>query len=262
MINSIRVILEILQCALILLTLLGSVANAENSDKPETDEDVSQDYATTQLEAVEVIDSAMVAEIPISSTVLRGDALKLQQADTLGKTLENQMGVANASFGPGVGVPVIRGLTGSRVRIMQDGIGSHDASFLSPDHAVAIEPSFAEEIKVVRGPDTVRYGGNAIGGMVDVKDNRIPERVPENLVGGAAESRFDTNGDGTNSAFKLDLGKDAIAFRVGGFYRSRNDTEIPGVAIDSDAVEQQFGLANIINANGSIPNTDSESMGG
>jgi iron complex outermembrane receptor protein len=262
MILFIRVILKALNNEFILLLLLSSVALAENTANPETDLGVSQDSATTQLEAIEVIDSAMVADLPISSTVLQGDALKLQQADTLGKTLENQMGVANASFGPGVGAPVIRGLTGSRVRIMQDGIGSHDASFLSPDHAVAIEPLFAEEIKVVRGPDTVRYGGNAIGGMVDVKDNRIPERVPENWVGGAAESRFDTNGDGTNSAFKLDLGKDAVAFRLGGFYRSRNDTEIPGEAIDSDAVEQQFGLSNIINAYGTIPNTDSESMGG
>lgn len=216
----------------------------------------------TALDAIEVVDTHISQDSSPQQSVLSGDALKLQQADTLGKTLENQMGVANASFGPGVGVPVIRGLSGSRVRIMQDGIGSHDASALSPDHAVAIEPLFAEEITVMRGPDTIRYGGNAIGGMVNVKDNRIPERVPEHGIGGAAESRFDTNADASNSAFKIDLGKDMFAMRVGGFYRNRNDTEIPGEAIDTNAIREQFGLDNIINAKGTIPNTDNESQGG
>lgn len=217
---------------------------------------------TAVLESVEVVDDKLQPQRQPAQSVLSGDALQLQQADTLGKTLENQMGVANASFGAGVGIPVIRGLSGSRVRIMQDGIGSHDASFLSPDHAVAIEPLFAEEIEVVRGPDTIRYGGNAIGGMVNVKDQRIPERTPENLIGGATETRFDTNGDGSNSAFKIDLGKDMLALRVGGFYRNRNDTEIAGEAIDADAVRRQFQLENVINASGSVPNTDSESQGG
>lgn len=216
----------------------------------------------TELPTVEVTANAPIQRITPSFDSITGDALKLQQADSLGQTLQNQMGVANASFGPGVGLPVIRGLTGSRVRIMQDGIGSHDASFLSPEHASAIEPLFAEQIEVARGPDTIRYGGNAIGGMVNVKDNRIPERVPERLLQGALEQRFDTNADGTNSGFKLDLGRDQVAFKVGGFHRNRNDTEIPGEAIAADAVREQFGLSNVLNAHGTIPNTDSESVGG
>ncbi|OHX34028.1 hypothetical protein BJL95_05910 [Methylomonas sp. LWB] len=222
----------------------------------------SAESEALEMEAVEVVEKKLRSDSAPQQSRISGDTLRLQQADTLGKTLENQMGLANASFGPGVGVPVIRGLTGSRVRIMQDGIGSHDASFLSPDHAVAIEPLFAEQIDVVRGPDTIRYGGNAIGGIVDVKDNRIPERVPDRLIEGAVETRFDTNADGTHSGFKLDLGKDALALRVAGFHRNRNDTEIPGEAIDTGAVREQFGLNNIVNARGTIPNTDSESAGG
>lgn len=214
------------------------------------------------LETIEVLGEAPRAKQSPQASTLKGDALHLQQADTLGKTLESQLGVANASFGPGVGVPVIRGLSGSRVRIMQDGIGSHDASTISPDHAVTIEPLFAEQIDIVRGPDTIRYGGSAIGGMVNVKDNRIPERVPTNPVEGAVESRFDTNADGNNSAFKLDLGEKMLALRLGGFYRHRNDTEIPGATIDADAIKQQFGLSNILNAEKTIPNSDSESSGG
>ncbi|MCW5601505.1 TonB-dependent receptor plug domain-containing protein [Nitrosomonas sp.] len=130
-----------------------------------------------------------------NTSILKGRLLHLQRSDTLGRTLEKELGVSNASFGPGVGIPVIRGLTGSRIRMLQSGIGSHDAASLSPDHAVAIDPLFAEEITIIRGPETVRYGGNAIGGVVDVKDHRIPERVPKNLVSGSVESRYDTNGN-------------------------------------------------------------------
>lgn len=216
----------------------------------------------TELETVEVTADAPAQRITPSFSAIKGDELKLQQADNLGQTLQNQMGVSNASFGPGVGLPVIRGLTGSRVRIMQDGIGSHDASFLSPDHASAIDPLFAEQIEIARGPDTIRYGGNAIGGMVNVKENRIPERVPDRLLQGALEQRFDTNADGTHAGFKLDMGRDRVAFKIGGFHRNRNDTEIPGEAIDSDAVREQYGLNDILNARGTIPNTDSESVGG
>lgn len=227
-----------------------------------TTQSEDSEQSIVELETIEVVGVDQRSELTPEQSSLKGKALRLQQSDTLGKTLETELGVSNASFGPGVGIPVVRGLTGSRVRIMQNGIGSHDASTMSPDHAVAIEPLFAEEINIVRGPETIRSGGGAIGGIVDVKDNRIPERVPENLVGGAVESRYDTNGDGTNSAFKLDLGKDWLAMRVGGFFRSRNDTQIPGTAIDAAAMQQQFGLTNIRNATGEIPNTDSESSGG
>lgn len=245
--------------AVVLVSALQTLQPA-SADQHDAIALVSND--SVELDEVEVIDERMKSTTAPQTSELAGDALHLQQADTLGGTLENQMGVANASFGPGVGVPVIRGLSGSRVRIMQDGIGSHDASFLSPDHAVAIEPLFAEAIEVVRGPDTIRYGGNAIGGFVDVNDKRIPEGIPSRLLEGAVENRFDTNADGTHAGFKFDLGKDQVAMRVSGFHRNRNDTEIAGETIDSNAVRQQFGLNSIINASGTIPNSDSESSGG
>ncbi|OQK16797.1 hypothetical protein AU255_02505 [Methyloprofundus sedimenti] len=195
-------------------------------------------------------------------SLLQGDALRLKQNDTLGKVLEGELGVSNASFGPGVGIPVIRGFSGSRVRMMQNGLGSHDASSLSPDHAVAIEPIFAESIRISRGSENIRYGGNAIGGIVEVEDYRIPERRQEQLLSGWLESRYDTNGNGTHSAFRMNLEKDWLGMTMGGFYRHRNDTQIPGSTIDENNIEQQFGLTDINNSKGTIPNTDSESYGG
>lgn len=197
-----------------------------------------------------------------NTSTLRGRSLRLKQGNTLGQTLNEELGVSNASFGPGVGIPVIRGLTGSRVRILQNGIGTHDATSLSPDHAVAIDPLFAEEIRIMRGPEIVRYGGNAIGGIVDVNDQRIPEKRAKKPISGSVESRYDTNGDGTSSAFKLNMGKDQLVFNLGGFFRKRSDTQIPGKAIDAAFVEQQFGLTEIQYVSGKIPNTDSKGIGG
>lgn len=235
--------------------------NAKASAVPKKNAPSQDHNEVIELEAIEVIGTRDAPLAPQQST-LKGKALQLQQGDTLGKTLEQELGVSNASFGPGVGLPVVRGLTGSRVRLLQSGIGSHDASSLSPDHAVAIEPLFAEEITVLRGPETIRYGGNAIGGIVDVKDNRIPERLPKKLIAGALETRYDTNGEGTNSAFKVDIGKEWLALNVAGFFRNRGDTQIPGQALDAAYIEQQFGLTGINNVSGTIPNTDNESLGG
>jgi iron complex outermembrane recepter protein len=224
--------------------------------------DSAENRSVIQLAPINII-GVMPDQVPKPNTsILKGRSLLLQQSDTLGQTLQEELGISNASFGPGVGVPAIRGLTGSRVRILQNGIGTHDATSLSPDHAVAIDPLFAEEIKILRGPEIIRFGGNAIGGIVDVNDHRIPEKRAKKPISGSVENRYDTNGDGINSAFKLMMGKDRLAFNLGGFFRKRGDTRIPGKAIDEAFVEQQFGLTGIENVTGKIPNTDSKSLGG
>lgn len=99
------------------------------------------------------------------ATVLTGEALRSQMGPTVGATLSQQPGINNQSFGPGVGQPVIRGLSGPRVRVMENGIGNNDLSNISPDHANSIEPSQAERIEVLRGPSTLLYGSGAIGGL-------------------------------------------------------------------------------------------------
>jgi iron complex outermembrane receptor protein len=242
-------------------TLAADDKSSDFIQKTELPDSVENETAI-HLKPITIIGVESNQPTQSNTSVLKGRLLHLQQSDTLGKTLDKELGVSNASFGPGVGIPVIRGLTGSRVRMLQSGIGSHDAASLSPDHAVAIDPLFAEEISILRGPETVRYGGNAIGGVVDVKDHRIPEYAPKNLISGSVESRYDTNGNGTNSAFKLNLGKDWLALNLGGFFRSRGDTRIPGKAIDEHFIAQQYGLTDIQNIAGKIPNTDSESIGG
>ncbi|HET6342314.1 MAG TPA: DUF2012 domain-containing protein [Gemmatimonadota bacterium] len=106
--------------------------------------------------------------------VLEGRDLAARREATLGETLSDEPGVSSTYFGPGASRPVIRGLGGDRIRILEGGVGTGDASTTSPDHAISHDPLSAERIEIVRGPATLLYGSSAIGGVVNVIDGRIP----------------------------------------------------------------------------------------
>jgi iron complex outermembrane receptor protein len=199
-------------------------------------------------------------------TVLSGEELQKKMGTTIGDTLKNELGITSQSFGPGVGTPVIRGQSGPRVRVLQNSVGNNDVSSLSPDHANGVNPISAERIEVLRGPSTLLYGNGAIGGIVNVIDNRIPEQVPDKLLGGAAAQRYDSASDLTSSALKLDGGKDKFAFHLDGFYNDQNNTHIGGQQIDESAARATDptleGTPVLNNPNGVIPNSNVRSRGG
>ena len=125
--------------------------------------------------------------VPVS--VIGGRELSLRRQSTLGETLNGIPGVTATQFGPNASRPIIRGLDGERVRIMQNGVGVLDASSLSFDHAVGIDPLIIEQIDVVRGPAALLYGGSAMGGVVNAIDHRIPKESLDGYTG-RAEARF------------------------------------------------------------------------
>jgi iron complex outermembrane receptor protein len=196
-------------------------------------------------------------------TVLTEDELRTKVGTTIGDTLKNEPGITSQSFGPGVGTPVIRGQSGPRVRVMQNSLGNNDVSSLSPDHANGVEPILVERVEVLRGPSTLLYGSGAIGGVVNVIDNRIPEQVPNKVIGGAGEQRYDSATNETSSALKLEGGKSGVAYHVDGFYRDQGNTHIGGSAIDENAARVADPSMNIINnPNGLIDNSKARSRGG
>ena len=115
-------------------------------------------------------------------TILQGSELTRQMRPTIGDTLSRQPGVSSTSFGPNASRPILRGFQGERVRILSDGIGSFDVSNTSVDHAVIINPQFADRIEILRGPASLMYGSSAIGGVVNVIDKRIPREIPQEAV--------------------------------------------------------------------------------
>lgn len=204
-----------------------------------------------------------LSETAVPVTVLKDDELRLKMGHSIGETLKQELGIANQSFGPGVGTPVIRGQAGPRVRVLSNGIGSNDASAISPDHAVSVEPLLADRIEVLRGPATLLYGSGAMGGVVNIIDGRIPGSMPDRLFGGAVEQRYDTVSDETSTAFKAEGGRSRFAYRFDGFYRERNNLDIGGRGIDEDAARVTDPSLDIAqNPKGYLPNTWGHAIGG
>jgi iron complex outermembrane receptor protein len=191
--------------------------------------------------AVEDIDLAPVAvtgnplgvgsdQLVVPVSVLNGRELTLRRESTLGETLNGIPGVTATQFGPNASRPVIRGLDAERVKIMQNGIGILDASSLSFDHAVGIDPLIIEQIDVVRGPAALLYGGSAMGGVVNAIDHRIPTEKLDGIIG-RAETRFGGADSTRNGAAVIDIGNGTFAIHGDIYNRKSSDLDIPGFAV-------------------------------
>ena len=176
-------------------------------------------------------------ELAQPTTVVAGEELRRRLEPSLGETLSKEAGVSSSYFGPGASRPVIRGLGGDRVRVLQDGLGAGDASSTSPDHAVSIDPLTAERIEVLRGPSTLLYGSSAVGGVVNVIDQRIPDRVPSAPVTGLVELRGGTVADERGGAAVLDGGGGEWAWHVDFLKRETDDYEVPDSAVSGGVLE-------------------------
>ena len=168
--------------------------------------------------------------VPVS--ILSGRELSLRRESTLGDTLNGIPGVAATHFGPNASRPVIRGLDAERVRIMQNGVGVLDASSLSFDHAVTIDPLVIEQIDVVRGPAALLYGGSAVGGVVNAIDHRIPTEPVTGIIG-RTEARVGGPDSQNNLAGVVDVGNGKIAIHADAYTRKTSDLNIPGFAVSS-----------------------------
>lgn len=171
-------------------------------------------------------------ELVVPVSVLSGRELSLRREGTLGETLNGIPGVTATQFGPNASRPVIRGLDGERVRIMQNGVGILDASSLSFDHAVGIDPLIIEQIDVVRGPAALLYGGSAMGGVVNAIDHRIPKEQLDGVTG-RAEARFGGPDSTRNGAAVIDAGNGQFAIHADAYTRKTSDLDIPGHAVSS-----------------------------
>ena len=183
--------------------------------------------AATTLEKVVVTGNPLGStEMAAPVSVLAGDALVLRRGSTLGDTLNGLPGVSTSSFGPNASRPVIRGLDGDRVRILSNAGASLDASSLSFDHAVPIDPLIVERLEVLRGPGALLYGGSAMGGVVNAIDNRIP-RDPLQGVSGAVELRLGGADGERGGAALVEGGNGSLVWHADVFGRQTSDLRVP-----------------------------------
>ncbi len=164
------------------------------------------------------------------TSVLAGDGLTLRRSGSLGETLDGLPGISSTGFGPNASRPVIRGLDGDRVRLLDNGGSSVDASNLSFDHASATDPLVAERIEVLRGPAALLYGGNATGGVINIIDNRIPRLAapaPVPTLSGRAELRLGGAARERSGAAVLEGGAGSWAWHADAFGRRAEDLRVP-----------------------------------
>lgn len=170
------------------------------------------------------------SELPNAISVLGGADLQLRMGSTLGEALAGEPGLSSTAFVPGAARPIIRGLSSARVRVLNGGMGTGDVSVESLDHAVTSDPLLAEQIEVLRGPATLRYGSGAIGGAVNVVDGRIPaNRAAKTLAGRIDLVGGSVAGERTG-ALQLNGGGGEWAWHLGAVSRQTDPYEIPGYA--------------------------------
>lgn len=170
--------------------------------------------------------------------VLGGAELARALRPTIGETLARQPGVSVAGSGPNAAKPVVRGLSGDRIRVLTDGIGALDVSASSSDHAVAINPLIADSIEVLHGPAALIYGASAIGGVVNVIDARIPRREPKDVrVKGIAGFGSAANDKLLNGAIDVPLGGHLVAHADANW--SKSDDLVTGGHILSKPLRRQ-----------------------
>lgn len=187
----------------------------------------------TPAPELHALDTVVITGNPLGSrqiaapvSVLSGDGLVLRRASSLGETLDGLPGVSSTYFGPNANRPVIRGLDGDRVRILSNAGSSLDASSLSYDHAVPIDPLIVDRIEVLRGPGALFYGGSAVGGVVNALDNRIP-RAPLTGVSGAAEVRLGGADRERGGAAILETGNGQFAVHADVYGRDTSNLRVP-----------------------------------
>lgn len=165
---------------------------------------------------------------PVS--VLAGEELTQRGQSTLGQTLDGLPGVSSTYFGPNASRPVIRGLDGERIRMLSNGAPTTDLSGQSYDHAVPMDPLVMERVEVVRGPAALQYGGNAVGGVVNVMDNRIPREPQFDAAGGLsgrADASLATGNRERAGALVLEAGNERYTVHADMMSRNAQDMSVP-----------------------------------
>jgi len=186
----------------------------------------AQSAQSAATATVVVTGNPLGSALAAPSSVLTGESLARRRAGTLGETLDGLPGVAASGFGPQSSRPVIRGLDGDRIRLLDNGSASADASNLSFDHAVAMDPLVVERLEVLRGPAALLYGGNATGGVVNALDNRIPRDALAGL-GGRAELRLGGAARETAAAAVLEAGDAGLNWHADLARRLSGDLRTP-----------------------------------
>jgi iron complex outermembrane receptor protein len=186
-------------------------------------------------------------QILTPAKILSGDELRDKVGSSLGETLSQELGVSASAFGAGASRPIIRGLEGARVKMLENGMAVSDVSGLSNDHAVAAEGAIAQQIEILRGPAALLYGSGAIGGLVNVVNERIPTTLEPKPIG-QVEARYSSVDSGRGASGTADAAVGKFALHIDGNVRNTDDYKIPENRVLGDSSS----------ASGRLPHSDTK----
>jgi iron complex outermembrane receptor protein len=199
-----------------------------------------------ELSAVQVTASPAVIDprnVAQSTSEISGQALARQLGASLAQTVAGEPGISVRFSGPGATAPVIRGLSGERILVLQDGDRTADLSSAAPDHGVSLDPLVAQRIEVVRGPASLLYGNQALGGVVNVISNDIPTSIPSHIDGYVAGQAESVNpGGALSGGVTVPVGRSfALVARGGG--RHLDDLRMGGdLKLDNSYYRNGYGV--------------------
>lgn len=213
---------------------------------------------TSQLDRVTVVHTGSImsqteSEVVRPVAVIEGEDMEKRRAGTIGESLDGLPGISNADFGPGVGRPVIRGLQGSRVAVLEDGSRTSDVSGEGQDHAIASSTLRADSVEVIRGPAMLLYGSGATGGVVNVVSGRFSPIIGER-VNGALQTSYGTNGNDRRGGVEIEIPfNDKMALRADLDTRQTDNFSIKGHQTqDGDGKKGELLNSDVENQNASI----------
>ena len=230
-----------------------------NSD--DNSETVQIEMTSSVMEQLDVYASPLhssTIESASAISVIADEELHNKHSSTLGDTLKSELGVHSSYFGPVSSSPIIRGLDGPRVMITQNGLDVSDASRVGPDHVVSTETSTVKQIEILRGPATLLFGNGAIGGVINVVDNRVP-----NSTDYEADYQLSHNTVANENELSVNLttGVDNIAFHFDAFTRTSDDYEIPAEAESEELHEEEGHDEHEEEFNGTLENSAADADG-
>lgn len=214
------------------LVALAAAASA-HAETPAAPADGAEDTQVSKVVITAAPYPVSLDTVTSSVNIITRDHLDLAPPAGLGDMLNGQPGLRSTAYGPGASRPIIRGLAGPRVMILENGVGQVDASSLSPDHAVASDPGEASRIEVLRGPSTLAYGGSGIGGVVNIIDDRVPSSPAENGFEGRVAGSLSSVDDGRSINGSAKFGRGPLVFAIDADHRESSDYKVPTTPVSS-----------------------------
>jgi iron complex outermembrane receptor protein len=266
----------LISAVILALPATPALAQTENSAPAQRSAGLSDDFHDDDMI---IVTAPYVDQLDLlaGTSALSGDQLAEDLRGQIGDSLTGLPGVSSTSFSPGSSRPVLRGFQGPRVRVLTDGIGSLDASNTSVDHAVTIDPLTAQRVEILRGPAVLLFGGDAIGGAVNVIDKRIPRDIPDDAVHLDAIGGYGSAANDWSIAGSIDVPlTPKLVIHADGSFRDTSDVRVPGYVLapalraevladaaeefDEGHLEEAAELTDAANQSGRVPNTGSRTQ--